>query len=588
MKTDQKPAPRRTLSNLLFLLRPWWRHGKLCIVLRIINALVNTVGSVAIITSPAAIVGAVVAQRPLAEVLTVAAVYFGVFLASNIVTWVSEAVYNDWKGTYIETAIQREILAKAQTADYRYLDDPEYFNSFQIATKEMADTSAQTLNLLISFIDTVMSLFAMIAVVSQAGVAIVVITLAGLAVTSFFQTRYNRAYAEMSPAVTPHDRAMSYARRAFSLKANASDIRATRVGAAIFDKYDAAQVKRTAIYKRIDFKLNTLSTARFVMQRFTQLCVLVYIAYGLISGRIADVGLYATLIAAAEEISVMTENAMFSAFNLLRKATTGGQVRTFFEIKSDIEPQTTGAAPPDGAFSLDLRNVSFTYPNADFRLKNLNISIAPGEKIAIVGENGAGKTTLSKLLLRLYDVGGGEILYNGKSIRDYNIHALRRKIGVAFQDPQLYALTVRENMCVYNKSDDETLRAVLKTVGLDLDLDAEVTREFDESGVMLSGGQAQKLGLSRLLHGEFGLLLLDEPSSALDPIAEYEMTKLMFDSSKTTTIMIAHRLSTIRSADRIYLIADGEVAEQGTHDELIALGGKYAEMFNKQAENYVK
>jgi ATP-binding cassette subfamily B protein len=588
MKTDQKPAPRRTLSNLLFLLRPWWRHGKLYIALMLIKYIVDTVGQVAIITSPAAIVGAVVAQRPLAEVLTAAAVYFGIFLASSIVALAIPAVYTDWKETYIEAAIQREILANAQTADYRHLDDPEYFNSFQIAAKEMAGTSKYALILLFSFIGTGMSLAAMIAVVSQAGVAIVAITLAGLAVSSFFEARYNRAYAEVTPAVAPHDRVMGYAHRAFSLKANASDIRATRVGDAIFDKYDAAQAKRTAIYKRIYFKANILQAGGFIMRRFTQLCVLVYIAYGLLSGRIADVGLYATLIAAAEEISIATQNALFSSFNLLRRATTGGQARTFFEIKSDIETQTTGDAPPDGAFSLDLRGVSFTYPNADFRLKNLNISIAPGEKIAIVGENGAGKTTLSKLLLRLYDAGNGEILYNGKSIRDYNIHALRRRIGVAFQDPQLYALTVRENMCVYNKSDDDVLRAVLKTVGLDLDLDAEVTREFDESGVMLSGGEAQKLGLSRLLHGEFGLLLLDEPSSALDPIAEYEMTKLMFDSSKTTTIMIAHRLSTIRSADRIYLIADGGVAEQGTHDELIALGGKYAEMFNKQAENYVK
>ncbi|MDR1330463.1 MAG: ABC transporter ATP-binding protein/permease [Oscillospiraceae bacterium] len=587
-KQKQKPAPRRTLSNLWFLLRPWWRHGKLYIALRLIIALASTAGQVAIITSPAAIIGAVVAEQPLSDVLAVAAVYFGAILAFTIVSMAIPAVYTDWKGVYIEAAIHREILAQARLADFHHLDDPEYFNSFQIAVKEMSETSMRALNTLHAFIDSLISLFAMIAVVSQAGAAIVGITLAGLAVTSFFEARSNHAYAEITPAVTPHDRAMSYARRAFSLKANASDIRATRVGDAIFEKFDVAQVKRMSIYKRIYFKLNALQAGGFIARHFTQLCVLVYVAYGLISGRIADIGLYATLIAAASEVSTMTGNAVYSALNLHRITITGGQVRTFFEIKSNIETQTTGTPPPDGALSLDLRGVSFTYPNADFRLKNLNISIAPGEKIAIVGENGAGKTTLSKLLLRLYDTGGGEILYNGKSIRDYNIHALRRKIGVAFQDPQLYALTVRENMCVYNKSDDATLRAVLKTVGLDLDLDAEVTREFDESGVMLSGGEAQKLGLSRLLHGDYGLLLLDEPSSALDPIAEYEMTKLMFDSSKTTTIMIAHRLSTIRAADKIYLIADGEVAESGTHDELMTLGGKYAEMFTKQAENYVK
>ena len=123
---------------------------------------------------------------------------------------------------------------------------------------------------------------------------------------------------------------------------------------------------------------------------------------------------------------------------------------------------------------------------------------------------------------------------------------------------------------------------------MNFSLDSEVTREFDDNGVVLSGGQIQKFGLAKLLHGEFGLLLLDEPSSSLDPIAEYELTKLIFEQSRTTTIMVAHRLSTIRNADRIYLMDSSGVAEKGTHDELMARNGKYAEMFAKQAENYVQ
>ena len=202
--------------------------------------------------------------------------------------------------------------------------------------------------------------------------------------------------------------------------------------------------------------------------------------------------------------------------------------------------------------------------------------------------NGAGKTTLAKLLLRLYDTDDGEILYNGVHVSEYNIHQLRRRIGVAFQEPQIYALIVRENMEMYNAADDATLCDTLIKAGLDIKLDIEVTREFDENGAMLSGEQAQKLGLARILHGEFGLLLLDEPSSALDPLAEYEMTKLIFEQSGATTIMVAHRLSTVRGADKIFLIDGGKVAESGTHAELMELDGKYAEMFTKQAENYVK
>ena len=266
------------------------------------------------------------------------------------------------------------------------------------------------------------------------------------------------------------------------------------------------------------------------------------------------------------------------------------QAREFFDLPSVIEP-STGETPPKGPLSLELRDVSFAYPESDFCLKHLNLRIEPGEKIGIVGENGAGKSTLAKLLLRLYDIDSGAILYNEKPIGEWDVHELRKRVGIAFQDANLYALTLRENLQYYNPeaSDQRRLKA-LKTVGLDRldDLEKKVSREFLEDGIMLSGGETQKLALARLLMDDFGLMILDEPSSALDPLAEYKMTKLMFDVSNTTTIMIAHRLSTIRDADRIYLISGGEVAEQGTHEELMALNGKYAEMFRKQAENYTK
>ena len=240
--------------------------------------------------------------------------------------------------------------------------------------------------------------------------------------------------------------------------------------------------------------------------------------------------------------------------------------------------------------SLELRDVSFAYPESSFCLKHLNLKIEPGERIGIVGENGAGKSTLAKLLLRLYDPDSGQILYNGRPIGEWDVHELRKRVGIAFQDANLYALTLRENLQYYNleATDKQRLRA-LKTVGLDRldDLEKTVSREFVEDGIMLSGGEIQKLALARLLMDDFGLMILDEPSSALDPLAEYKMTKLMFELSNTTTIMIAHRLSTIRDADRIYLISDGEVTECGTHEELMSLDGKYAEMFRKQAENYV-
>lgn len=226
----------------------------------------------------------------------------------------------------------------------------------------------------------------------------------------------------------------------------------------------------------------------------------------------------------------------------------------------------------------------------------MNISIKPGDKIAIVGENGAGKSTFVKLLLRLYDVSNGEILIDGKPVKEYDVHALRRKIGVAFQNPNIYAMTFTENISLYNEISESKLNDISEQLGLNSILaknnvgyDAVLTREFDENGIMVSGGEAQRIALARIMSGDFGLLLLDKASSALDPIAEYKMSELILSAAnKATTIMVAYCLSTTRNADRIVLIDRGEIRELGTHDDLMALHGKYYETFTKQAENYVK
>ena len=226
----------------------------------------------------------------------------------------------------------------------------------------------------------------------------------------------------------------------------------------------------------------------------------------------------------------------------------------------------------------------------------MNLDIRAGEKIAIVGANGVGKTTLVKLLLRLYDVNNGDILYNGISIKKYDPVELRRKIGVAFQDTNVYALSFIDNLTLYDEYSREQINEIVKKMELNSILekgngtiDVEMTREFNEKGVMVSGGEAQKIALSRVISGEFGLLVLDEPSSALDPITEYNIMKLIMSAANlTTTIIVAHRLSTVRDADRIVVIDDGGVVESGSHDALMSMKGKYFEMFTKQAENYVK
>jgi ATP-binding cassette subfamily B protein len=268
--------------------------------------------------------------------------------------------------------------------------------------------------------------------------------------------------------------------------------------------------------------------------------------------------------------------------------------------------------------SLELRNVSFTYdfsdkPRYEFHdadhkmpetesgrgdaLRHVDLTLRRGEKIAIVGYNGAGKTTLIKLLMRLYDPTEGLVLWNGRDLREYDTEQLRGRIGTVFQDFKIFAASVGENVMGgrYDpESDEETVRTALDAAGfteklreLERGIDTTLTREFDDHGTNLSGGEAQKVAIARVFAKPFELIIMDEPSSALDPVAEYELNQAILRyAADKTVIFISHRLSTTRMADRIYMFDSGALCEVGSHDELMKRDGKYAEMFRLQAEKY--
>ena len=397
--------------------------------------------------------------------------------------------------------------------------------------------------------------------------------------------------------LVPVKRRLSYFQRLFYQSEYAADIKSTLVGKKIMDKYDITENENLDIVKRYSKKQALYSILHETTFALTEFIIICYIVYNITVGNIAEVGLY-----------IMMTLAFYRGDSKLRELIdliTGAdelslnaeKLREFFDIESKIESSISGKSILEKtAFSVELKDVSFAYENSAFSLSHINLSINPGEKIAIVGENGAGKSTLVKLLLRLYDVTEGEILIDGNKITGYNIKELRKKIGVAFQKPLVYAMSLEENISLYEDIPISDIEAICEKLGLEsifkksgADSGTELTKEFNSDGIMLSGGEIQKIALARIMSGKFGLLILDEPSSALDPISEYKMNELILgEANKTTTVMIAHRLSTVRDADKIVLIENGTIQEYGTHDELIELKGRYYEMFTKQAENYLE
>lgn len=249
--------------------------------------------------------------------------------------------------------------------------------------------------------------------------------------------------------------------------------------------------------------------------------------------------------------------------------------------------------------SLEFKNVSFKYPSSNkYSLKNINFKLTKGETLSVVGINGAGKSTLLKLMLRFYDPNEGEILYNGVNIKEYNLDSYRNNFATVFQDYKNFALSVFENVMCHECTDDDKDFATeaLKNSGVWKKIntfanggDTVLTREFDSDGVGLSGGENQKVSTARLFARDFELAILDEPSSALDPIAESEMYENLNRVTKDKTVVyISHRLSSAAMADKIIVLDNGNIIESGTHTDLMESGGKYSEMFTLQASNYNK
>ena len=272
----------------------------------------------------------------------------------------------------------------------------------------------------------------------------------------------------------------------------------------------------------------------------------------------------------------------------------------YLEREADIKTNEEGEEPVAKANGISLKNVSFSYDGRNAVLKNISIDIEGGEKIAIVGRNGEGKSTIVKLLLRLYKPQSGEIYMDGKPAEAYALKAYRERFGVAFQQTQIYAVSVLENVLMKpceagEEQAKEIVENALKRSKLyerikeeERGVEATLTKEFDQDGIELSGGQAQKLALARVFARNCGIVVLDEPSAALDPISEAEMYESMLEAmTDRTVILVSHRLSACRNVDRIYVIENGRVAEQGSHNELLQREGLYAQMWNLQASGYM-
>ncbi|MGN0554172.1 MAG: ABC transporter ATP-binding protein, partial [Oscillospiraceae bacterium] len=473
------------------------------------------------------------------------------------------------------------------------------YDDFVIAASQSEEMCKKAIMSVANIISQVVAMLVAGTMILTVNAVIIIFPIIGFVVniiTRFMITKLEYEYNLEKQRI---GRKADYSKRVFYQPEYAKEIKLTGIEEALMEQYDEAiaEERKMALGYSLKIIVPTLINWITVFTVCQFYAVPVYLAYLAIEKKSIRLGEVASLKNATNGIKGYLDQMNYALVDFQIVGQYAEKFRRFMDYEIGIEGCEGEVPIPEDDCTLELKNVSFRYKDSEnYVLKDVSMTIHKGEKIALVGENGAGKTTLIKLIMRLYDVTGGSITFGGVDIRKLNIKEYRQKIGAVFQDFQIYGATLAENVKTdfVDESDREKVVSALekadfksKLEKLPDGIDTELTKEFSDSGTMLSGGESQKAAIARMFMRDMSVAILDEPSSALDPIAEYRLNNSMLQNAENrAVILISHRLSTTKDADRIILLENGVIAESGTHSELLAKGGTYAKMWNVQAEKY--
>lgn len=519
------------------------------------------------------------------------------FFCINLYNNYTENVTFPLAGTRLYYGIYRKLYAKAKNVELRCYEDPDFYNRYTMAIDDAGEKIAVIIDSVFGVIAgaiACVTVFYTMFKIDHLSVLFISCPLIGNFV---FGNWKNRLQFKRYQENIPNDKVINYVNRVMYLPDYAKEIRLSNVFNLLKDQYDEATEKNRKIAGKYALRLAVADFFR-MMFCFTVMFegVLLYAIYGnLVLGTIslAELTVMSSIMVAAtwiliglfEDIMNTVKNGMFVA-----------NLRAFLEYEAEIAEDQDGIMPKETFESLEFDHVSFSYKDEQ-TIKDLSFTIHSGEIVALVGHNGAGKSTIVKLILRLYDPTQGVIRLNGIDIREYNLRAYRQMFATAFQDFKLFGLTVKDNvlMGTHPKEEDEVVVEALKKAGvyerilaLPGGIHTMMTKEFDDEGAVLSGGESQKVAVARAFVKRTPIRIFDEPSSALDPIAEYDLfNSIMQDGAEHTMLFISHRLSSVKNADRVFMLEMGQIVEEGSHAELMRKDGSYAEMYKKQAMNYL-
>ena len=492
-------------------------------------------------------------------------------------------------------SLGRMLHERALHTDLSAYESPEMYALYGRAISGGVGALSQTANALPNIIGTVYT--AVLSIIFAVRIDPVILLFAiPPAVIGLTRTRaLSREQHELDLRSSEISRREEYAGRVFCGREYAGELRMTSISNVILAQLRECEEQHEQLLHDGVLSLERKRFLRFLPNRISSLLCTLWLAARVMLRSAVSVGDFFIAVSAVSRLGSS------AAATVQRMSDIYGCIFRFSDFKAYMEhvdpvDSKQGDAEAHGG-DLELRGVRFRYDGADDdTLRGIDLTIRQGEHIAVVGQNGAGKTTLVKLLMRLYDPTAGELLLDGRPAADYRLDSYRASFGTVFQDHTPTAFSVAENVLCrpYSTADKQTVLSAVGRAGLGERIGAlpdgietPMTREFSADGLVLSGGELQRLAVAGIYVRDCRTVILDEPSAALDPLAERELYRSMYDACRgKTVIFISHRLASAVDADRIILMEHGRIAEQGSHAELMAAGGKYAEMFRAQAEAY--
>lgn len=518
----------------------------------------------------------------------------GVIVLSYTISWLFREFFWNTEREKVYYRLNKKLYEKAKSLDLESYDNPEFYNNFILTIESSSDNIQNLLGLVRNYVGNVVSLITISSVLLTIDPLCLVIILAVIVI--FMPLSRYIGDLQMNRRIdnTKFHRRADYFQRIFYLQDYAKEVRMNNIKPILMERYNDSADDIIANQKKYWGKITRLYCFQEIgVQVLGFMFVLpLYLGYLVMVKKSISAGDFVATFNGAYSIAMSIN--FLTVWALARFEERAKMIEKYREfLKADFKikdgEKIAAAGEPK---EIRLTNLSFTYPGNDKpTLNNINLTIKPYEKIALVGYNGAGKTTLTNLLLRLYDVTDGNILIDNEDIRACTVQSHRDRFAAVFQDFQIFSCSIGENVALDVHPDVSRAREALRHSGFSKELpdgmDTELLREFNDSGIMMSGGEAQKVAISRAFYKDCPYIILDEPSANLDPVAEYNLNQAMLEAAKDkTVIFISHRLSTTVNADKIYVMENGKIIESGSHAELMAKNSTYAYMFNLQAEKY--